>query len=53
MGLYDGQSRDNLQALKKKKKNENPLCAAVGTVSHPHVLHMVDVGLCCTMTEAY
>jgi len=41
MGLYDGQSHDNLQAL---KKTENLLCAAVGTISHPHVLCMLDVG---------
>jgi len=48
MGLYDGQSHDNLQAL---KIIETPLCAAVGTVSHHHILCKVDVGLCCTMTE--
>jgi len=50
MGLYGSQSHDNLQALKKM---ETPLCAAIGTVNHPHVLCMVDVGLCCTMKEVY
>jgi len=48
--LYDNQSHDNLQAL---KKIETPLCTAVGTVSHPHVLCMVDVGLCGTMIVVY
>ena len=33
MWLYDGQSHDNLQAL---KKTENPLCAAVGTMTEAY-----------------